>query len=113
MALLGPAGLEKLAIRNSAAMMKTKEGVSSIEGVSLAHPNSSHFNEFVIRLPNSAKSLCDFLDQRGISPGIPIDILFPNMDDNLILVTCTDQTSESDVKLLTAGIKAWVQGASQ
>ena len=113
MALLGPAGLEKLAIRNSAAMMKTKEGVSSIEEVSLAHPNSSHFNEFVIRLPNSAKSLCDFLDQRGISPGIPIDILFPNMDDNLILVTCTDQTSESDVKLLTAGIKAWVQEASQ
>jgi glycine dehydrogenase subunit 1 len=109
MALLGPAGLEKLAIRNAAAAIKTKNGLSEIEGVSLAHPNSSHFNEFLIQLPDSAKSLCEYLDRRGISPGIPIEVLFPDLDPNLILVSCTDQTTESDVTLLIAGISAWAK----
>ena len=109
MALLGPAGLEKLAIRNAAAAIKTKNGLSEIEGVSLAHPNSSHFNEFLIQLPDSSKSLCEYLDRRGISPGIPIEVLFPDLDPNLILVSCTDQTTESDVTLLIAGISAWAK----
>ena len=55
MALLGPAGLEMLATRNAAAAMATKNALTSVEGISLAHPNSSHFNEFVISLPSSAK----------------------------------------------------------
>ncbi|MDP6856091.1 MAG: hypothetical protein QGH13_00995, partial [Candidatus Thalassarchaeaceae archaeon] len=109
MALLGPAGLEKLAIRNAAAAIRTKNVLKEIEGISLAHPNSSHFNEFVIQLPGSAKSLCEYLDQRGISPGIPIQVLFPDLDSNQILISCTDQTTESDVTLLVAGIGAWAK----
>ena len=109
MALLGPAGLEMLAIRNAAAAMTVKNELSSIEGISLAHPNSSHFNEFVVSLPASAKSLCEYLDRRGITPGLPLEILFPNMEPNLMLVSCTDQTSTNDVDLLSAGISAWIK----
>ena len=109
MALLGPAGLEKLAVRNSAATLRTKEEIVAIPGVALEHPNSSHFNEFVVRLPDSAELLCRFLDQRGVTPGLPLDILFPNLEPNLILISCTDQTTIGDVELLSAGISAWVQ----
>ena len=109
MALLGPAGLEMLAIRNAAAAMTVKNELSSIEGISLAHPNSSHFNEFVVSLPASAKSLCEYLDRRGITPGLPLEILFPNIEPNLMLVSCTDQTSTNDVDLLSAGISAWIK----
>ena len=109
MALLGPAGLEMLAIRNAAAAMTVKNELSSIEGISLAHPNSSHFNEFVVSLPASAKSLCEYLDRRGITPGLPLEILFPNMEPNLMVVSCTDQTSTNDVDLLSAGISAWIK----
>ena len=109
MALLGPAGLEMLAIRNAAAAMAAKNALTSIEGISLAHPNSSHFNEFVISLPASAKSLCKYLDRRGITPGLPLEILFPNMEPNLMLVSCTDQTSTNDIDLLSAGISAWIK----
>ena len=109
MALLGPAGLEMLAIRNAAAALAVKNALLSIEGISLAYPNSSHFNEFVVSLPASAKSLCEYLDRRGITPGLPLEILFPNMEPNLMLVSCTDQTSSNDVDLLSAGISAWIK----
>ena len=109
MALLGPAGLEMLAIRNAAAALSVKNALLSIEGISLAYPNSSHFNEFVVSLPASAKSLCEYLDRRGITPGSPLEILFPNMEPNLMLVSCTDQTSTNDVDLLSAGISAWIK----
>ena len=109
MALLGPAGLEMLAMRNAAAAISVKNALSSIEGISLAHPNSSHFNEFVVSLPDSAKSLCEYLDRRGITPGLPLEILFPNIEPNLMLVSCTDQTSSNDVELLSAGISAWIK----
>jgi len=109
MALLGPAGLEMLAIRNAAAAISVKKALSSIEGISLAHPNSSHFNEFVVSLPDSAKSLCEYLDRRGITPGLPLEILFPNIESNLMLVSCTDQTSSNDIELLSAGISAWIK----
>ena len=109
MALLGPAGLEMLAIRNAAAALAVKNSLLSIEGISLAYPNSSHFNEFVVSLPASAKSLCEYLDRRGITPGLPLEILFPNMEPNLMLVSCTDQTSTNDVDLLSAGISAWIK----
>ena len=109
MALLGPAGLEMLATRNAAAAIATKNALTSVEGISLAHPNSSHFNEFVISLPSSAKSLCEYLDRRGITPGLPLEILFPNIEPNLMLVSCTDQTSANDIDLLSAGISAWIK----
>lgn len=109
MALLGPAGLEMLAMRNAAAAISVKNALSSIEGISFAHPNSSHFNEFVVSLPDSAKSLCEYLDRRGITPGLPLEILFPNIESNLMLVSCTDQTSSNDVELLSAGISAWIK----
>ena len=109
MALLGPAGLEMLATRNAAAAIATKNALTSVEGISLAHPNSSHFNEFVISLPSSAKSLCKYLDRRGITPGLPLEILFPNIEPNLMLVSCTDQTSANDIDLLSAGISAWIK----
>ena len=98
-----------LATRNAAAAIATKNALTSVEGISLAHPNSSHFNEFVISLPSSAKSLCKYLDRRGITPGLPLEILFPNIEPNLMLVSCTDQTSANDIDLLSAGISAWIK----
>ena len=109
MALLGPSGLEILSTRNAAAAMLAEEKLLEIKGVDAAHPNAPHFNEFVIRLPGSADDLCQHLDRRGITPGLPIEILFPDMSNNLLLVSCTDQTSEGDITALVAGITGWIE----
>ena len=109
MALLGPSGLEILSTRNAAAAMLAEEKLLEIKGVDAAHPNAPHFNEFVIRLPGSAEDLCQHLDRRGITPGLPIEILFPDMSNNLLLVSCTDQTSEGDITALVAGISGWIE----
>ena len=109
MALLGPSGLEILSTRNAASAMLTEEKLLEINGIELAHPNVSHFNEFVIRLPGSAEDLCQHLDRRGITAGLPLEILFPTMANNLLLVSCTDQTSVGDITALVAGIAGWIE----
>ena len=109
MALLGPSGLEILSTRNAAAAMLTEKKLLEIKGVEAAHPHASHFNEFVIRLPGSAEDLCQHLDRRGITPGLPIELLFPGMASNLLLVSCTDQTTDGDVTALIAGVAGWAE----
>ena len=67
----------------------------------------------VIRLPGSAEDLCQHLDRRGITPGLPIELLFPGMASNLLLVSCTDQTTDEDVTALIAGVAGWAEEVTE
>ena len=55
MALLGPEGLERLAMRTAAAAQQTMETVLGIDGVELLFPATPIFREFAIRLPISSR----------------------------------------------------------
>ena len=106
MSLLGPEGLEHLAIRNMAACTIAKQKLSEIAGISLPHVASSHFNEFVVELPKSAADCLNYLDSVGIIGGFDLSRWYPN-HSNWLLVSVTDQTKAAEIELLAAHIAVW------
>jgi glycine dehydrogenase subunit 1 len=106
MALLGPEGLQELALRNMSASQKLKEELSNIAGLNLPH-EGPHFNEFVLEVPGSAHSCLEYLDSQGIFGGFNLQEWNPTIT-NQILVTTTDQTSLSDIQMLCAQLRNWV-----
>src|SRR5271156_311786 len=64
LALLGEAGLTRLARLNHAAAVATAERLSAIPGVQLV--NHRFFNEFTLRLPREAAPVVDALAARGV-----------------------------------------------
>jgi glycine dehydrogenase subunit 1 len=112
MALLGPEGLERLAMRNVAAMLTTKRLVTAIEGVQSMHPNSAHFNEFTIVLPGPAAAALHYLDRRGITAGLDLGSIDIKLSNNL-LITATDQNSVADAEALAAGLETWIASLSK
>jgi glycine dehydrogenase subunit 1 len=109
MALLGPGGIEKLALRNAAGCEATKRAVLEIEGIELLHPKAAHYNEFVVKLPQTAASALTFLDERGITGGLALDSISEGASPNWLLISATDQTKESDIAALTSGLSAWLR----
>jgi glycine dehydrogenase subunit 1 len=106
MSLLGPEGLEHLAIRNMAACVIAKQKLSEISGISLPHIALSHFNEFVVELPKSAADCLNYLDGVGIIGGFDLSRWYPN-HSNWLLVSVTDQTKAAEIELLAAHIAVW------
>ena len=113
MALLGPEGLQSLAVRNMTACILAKQKLSEVEHIVLPHSNSHHFNEFVIELPGSSKDCLAHLDDIGIIGGFDLSAWYPERT-NWILATFTDQTSATQIDLLVSKLAAWAsaQGVS-
>tara|TARA_B110000444_G_scaffold126707_1_gene119207 strand:- start:23877 stop:25253 length:1377 start_codon:yes stop_codon:yes gene_type:complete len=113
MALLGPEGLQSLAVRNMTACILAKQKLSEVEHIVLPHSNSHHFNEFVIELPGSSKDCLAHLDGIGIIGGFDLSAWYPERT-NWILATFTDQTSAKQIDLLVSKLAAWAsaQGVS-
>ncbi len=108
MALLGPEGLERMAVRNVAACARTKEAVLAIDGMELLHPDAAHYNEFTVVLPGPAADALSFLDAGGVTGGLALrDIMGERTDESWLLITATDQTTESDITALADGLAAW------
>ena len=105
MALLGPDGLRDLAHRNMLACQHAKEVLSQTPGVHLVH-DTTHFNEFAIAIPGSAKDCLAYLDSNGITGGFDLGAWYPGATQQ-ILVTTTDQTSEQDIDALAAQLSMW------
>jgi len=107
MALLGPEGLHRLAVRNVAARLRCERAVVAIPGIKAMHPDSSHFNEFAIHLPGPAAGALSFLDARGVTAGLDLGRIDSALKDSL-LITATDQTTTGDITALTDGLSAWI-----
>ena len=108
MALLGPIGLQKLALRNTAACQVTMAGVLAIEGVDLLFTNGTSYNEFTVILPGAAKSALDHLDNLGVTGGLALCDVMAGADDNWLHITATDQTTSEDVVAIVGGLKSWI-----
>ena len=106
MSLLGPEGLEHLAVRNMAACVLAKQKLSEIDGVTLPHFAGSHFNEFVVELPKSAANCLNYLDSVGIIGGFDLSRWYPEQG-NWLLVSVTDQTKAEEIELLAAHLAVW------
>src|SRR6266851_4337186 len=97
LALLGEAGLTRLARLNHAAAVATAERLSAIPGVGLV--NDSFFNEFTLRLPRAAAPVVDALAKRGVLGGIPVSRFYPGRPDlaDLLLVAATEMVASEDI----------------
>ncbi len=101
LALLGEAGLTRLARLNHEAAVATAERLEAVSEVSLV--TNHFFNEFTLRLPRPAAPVVDRLAERGILAGIPVSRLIPGLDD-LLLVAATETTTEADIDRLAEGL---------
>jgi glycine dehydrogenase subunit 1 len=105
LALLGEAGLRRLARLNHAAAVKTAERLSAIPGVDLV--NESFFNEFTLRLPRPAGPVVDRLAEEGVLGGIPVSRVHPGRAEleGLLLVAATETVTAEDIDRFEAALR--------
>src|SRR5882762_9852936 len=105
LALLGEAGLTRLAQLNHAAAVALAERLEGIPGLCLV--NRTFFNEFTLRVPRPAAEVVEALAEKGILAGVPVSRFYPEYDDvsNLLLVAATEMTTPEDMTRLEQGLR--------
>jgi glycine cleavage system P protein (glycine dehydrogenase) subunit 1 len=108
LALLGEAGLRKLARLNHARAVALAERLSDLPGVQLVTP--AFFNEFTLRLPGRAAEVVDALLDRDVMAGVPASRLFADTSDfdDLLIVAATETNTRADIDLYTDALKSVV-----
>ncbi|MDQ2680019.1 MAG: aminomethyl-transferring glycine dehydrogenase subunit GcvPA [Candidatus Eremiobacteraeota bacterium] len=101
--LLGKSGLRDVAAANLQRSRELATKVSSIGGISL-HYDGPFFNEFVVNVRQSAKTVLATLQARGILGGIDLGRFYPELAD-CILMTATELTSSADIDALCCALK--------
>ena len=107
MAMLGPEGLEKLALRTLSSTQSTLASILSIDGVELHNQNTDVFREFAVRLPGSAAEALTSMDKSGVLGGFDLGQWWDSMSDTL-LIGCDERTTEADINALTNALRDWV-----
>jgi len=110
MALLGPRGIERLALRVASATEATKRAVASIDGIELVDPQACNFREFAVKLPGEASDALTYLDANGVLGGFDLGVWWDGMS-TCLLIGADERTSESDIEALVAGLSSWLEGA--
>ena len=108
MAMLGPEGLEKLALRIAASTQATMESVLSIEGIECQSERPFVFREFAVRVPGTAKDALRSLDEDGVLGGFDLGRWWDTMSD-CILIGCDESTSDEDIRALTEALGKWAR----
>ena len=108
MALLGPEGVEKLALRNFSSSQLTRNILGEIDGLKFPHSELPHYNEFVVELPGTASDALEYLDKNGLIGGFDLSRWYSGKE-NWLLVCSTDQNSKSDIELLAQKLKEWIE----
>jgi glycine dehydrogenase subunit 1 len=105
LALLGEAGLTRLARLNHAAAVSLAERLEQLPGVSLQ--NRAFFNEFSVRLPRPAAEVVEMLAGKGILAGVPVSRFYPENEvaADILLVAATEMTTTEDMDRLEAGLR--------
>lgn len=104
MTLLGEEGFKGLAAINHANTVTLADRLADIAGVKVVP--QAFFNEFAVTLPRPARDVVDDLAANGILAGVPASRFYPRYEEleNVLLVTVTELTTESDMDALIAGL---------
>ena len=96
MSLLGEDGFKTLSRLNHETACKLADALDGVDGVSVE--NETFFNEFTVQLPKNSKEVVDTLAKKGIIAGLPLD-------DNKLLVTATEMTTNDDIETFITQLK--------
>ncbi|MBO6755266.1 MAG: aminomethyl-transferring glycine dehydrogenase subunit GcvPA [Roseibium sp.] len=105
MALLGQAGLTRLARINHANAVALKMALVAVPGVEVL--NAAYFNEFTVKLPKRADAVVEALAEKDILAGVPVSRLEPGKTDleNLLVVASTEVNTEEDRAAFASALK--------
>ncbi len=103
--LLGEIGLQRLARLNHAKAIQLKEKLDTLKDVTVL--NTSFFNEFVIQVPFSSKKFIDDAANRGLLAGLAVSRLLGDDYDHLLLLCCTETTTDADIDKLVDFISTY------
>jgi len=100
-ALLGEAGLTRLAQLNHAIACTLADRLAEVPGVDVI--NTGFFNEFTVRLPVPAAPVVDELAEFGVLGGVPLSRFYPGRGElaNLLLVAATETATGDDIGQFT------------
>ena len=108
MAMLGPEGLERLALRVASATEVAKRSVCSIPGVELINPGAANFREFAVKLPGNAADAVAHMDRAGVLGGLDLGQWWDSMS-SCLLIGCDERTSQSDIDSLVSALTSWTK----
>ncbi|MBI2068293.1 MAG: aminomethyl-transferring glycine dehydrogenase subunit GcvPA [Deltaproteobacteria bacterium] len=94
LSLWGKQGFQKLAQTNYQNALELRERIKKIANLSSPF-ESTHFNEFVIRLPKVTSGVLKKLQKEKILGGVPLDALYPELENSLLICT-TEMNSDDD-----------------
>ncbi|MEM1139870.1 MAG: aminomethyl-transferring glycine dehydrogenase subunit GcvPA [Pseudomonadota bacterium] len=105
LALLGEAGLRKLATLNHQSAVKTATALTALDGVEVLTP--AYFNEFTIRLDRPAEPVIAALAARKVIAGLPVARLLPDATElsRDVVIAATELTSDTDRDALVGALK--------
>jgi glycine dehydrogenase subunit 1 len=105
LALLGEAGLTRLARLNHAAAVSLAERLEQLPEVSLQ--NRAFFNEFAVRLPRPAAEVAEMLAGKGVLAGVPVSRFYPDNKAvaDILVVAATEMTTGEAIERLEAGLR--------
>jgi glycine dehydrogenase subunit 1 len=105
LALLGDAGLTRLARLNHAAAVSLAERLEQVPGVRLL--NRAFFNELAVRLLRPAAEIVELLAAKGVLAGAPVSRFYPDNRavGDILLVAATEMTTAEDIDRLEAGLR--------
>lgn len=104
MTLLGEAGFARLAEINHANAVTLADKLNDIGGVKVVP--QTFFNEFAVTLPRAAADVVEDLAKKDVLGGVPVSRFYPQYEElaNVLLVTATEMTAESDMDELVASL---------
>jgi glycine dehydrogenase subunit 1 len=103
LALMGKTGLRDVASANLARSRELATRVSSLEGCTLQF-DAPFFNEIVVNVHQTAKTVLAKLRDRGILGGIDLGRYYPEYAD-CILMAATELTSSADIETLCSALE--------
>jgi glycine dehydrogenase subunit 1 len=105
LALLGEAGLTRLARINHAIAVALAERLERLPGVELV--TGRFFNELALRLPRPAAPVVEALAGRRILAGIPASRFYPDRPSlaGLLLLAATETVTDEDIDRLEQGLR--------
>ncbi len=103
LSLLGPQGLERVALLGMENARHAVEKWLTIPGVSLLH-DAAYGNEIALKLPVPAQQLIDKLLEQNVALGFPVGRYYEGME-NVLLMAFTEKTSHAQIDDVISKVK--------